>query len=74
MKTLKKDNEIVRVDNEKAEQMIKDKWEYCKRSLWKTLVRDKDKKVKKEEAKEEGKSDKSKYKAKKEREKITRAE
>jgi hypothetical protein len=38
MKTLKKGDEIVRKDNETAEEMVKNQgWKYCKKELWKKL-------------------------------------
>lgn len=46
MKTVKKENEIKRVTDSQAEQMVARGWEYCSKSEWK-VIRDSKKKSKK---------------------------
>lgn len=49
MKTIKKDEVIRRVSDDKAESLVRDGWSYTSKSEWKTLVRDINKKPKGEE-------------------------
>lgn len=49
MKTIKKDEVIKRVNDEKAAGLVRDGWSYTSKSEWKTLVRDINKKPKGEE-------------------------
>ena len=49
MKTIKKDEVIKRVSDEKAVSLVRDGWSYTSKSEWKTLVRDINKKPKGEE-------------------------
>jgi hypothetical protein len=68
MKTIKKDNEIKRVEDEKADELVKGgSWSYCTKKEWKKNVRDKGKAPVKSVAKETPKDTKgySKYRGKK---------
>ena len=58
MKTMKLDNKIQRVTEEKARQMFEDGWNYIPKSLWKEKVRD----VNKKEETKKSKKKKSKKK------------
>ena len=49
MKTIKKDEVIKRVSDDKAVSLVRDGWSYTSKSEWKTLVRDINKKPKGEE-------------------------
>lgn len=49
MKTIKKDEVIKRVSDDKAALLVRDGWSYTSKSEWKTLVRDINKKPKGEE-------------------------
>ena len=49
MKTIKKDEVIKRVSDDKAASLVRDGWSYTSKSEWKTLVRDINKKPKGEE-------------------------
>ena len=44
MKTVKKAKKIERVTDLKAQNMVKNGWQYCPKSEWKNKVRDKKKK------------------------------
>jgi hypothetical protein len=47
MKTLKKNDEIVRVTDKEADEKVKWGWKFCPKHEWKTNVRDFGKKGKK---------------------------
>jgi len=49
MKTIKKDEVIRRVSDDKAAELARDGWSYTSKTEWKTLVRDVNKKPKGEE-------------------------
>ena len=49
MKTIKKDEVIKRVSDDKAAELVRDGWFYTSKTEWKTLVRDVNKKPKGEE-------------------------
>lgn len=49
MKTIKKDEVIKRVSDDKAVELVRDGWSYTSKTEWKTLVRDVNKKPKGEE-------------------------
>ena len=40
MKTIKKDEVIKRVSDDKAAELVRDGWSYTSKTEWKTLVRD----------------------------------
>jgi len=40
MKTITKDGNYLRVDNQEADSKVKSGWKYCSKTDWKTNVRD----------------------------------